>query len=319
MRGEPTPRYDVVVVGGGPAGLNAALMLARSRRSVLVVDAGSPRNGPADGVHGLLGHDGTPPGELLERGRGEVRRYGGEVVTGEVTAAARDGDIFIVKIDGDRIVRTRRLLLTTGAFDELPDIPGVRERWGRDVLHCAYCHGWEVRDKAIGVLATAPRSLHQALLFRQLSDDVVYFTHETTPTGDEAERIRARGIRMVTGEVAALSVDDDRVAGVRLRSGDTVAREALVVATRLVVRTPFVAQLDLETAEHPSGLGEHIVVEPGGRAAVPGVWAAGNAIDPSAQVGGAAAAGAAAAAQINADLVEEDTRVALEDAQTTTH
>src|SRR5918995_2490654 len=159
--------YDVVVVGGGAAGLSGALMLARSRRSVVVVDAGAPRNAPAAGVHGLLAREGMPPGELFERGRAEVRSYGGSVVEGEVVSAERDGDGFTVGLADRRTVRARRLLVTTGLVDELPDVPGLRERWGRDVLHCPYCHGWEARDQAIGVLACGPIAGHPALLFRQ--------------------------------------------------------------------------------------------------------------------------------------------------------
>src|SRR5690349_15449447 len=138
--------YDVVVIGGGAAGLNGALMLARARRSVVVIDAGAPRNAPAEGVHGLLAREGMPPAELVERGRGEVRGYGGHVVTGEVDAVAREADGFMVALADGRTVRARRLLVTTGLVDELPEVSGLRERWGRDVLHCPYCHGWEVRD-----------------------------------------------------------------------------------------------------------------------------------------------------------------------------
>lgn len=307
--------YDVVVIGGGPAGLNGALMLARSRRSVLVVDSGSPRNSPADGVHGLLGHDGTPPGELIERGREEVRRYGGHIVSGEVVGAAREAERFVVTMADGESIRSRRLLVTTGVVDELPEVPGVQERWGRDVLHCPYCHGWEVRDQAIGVLAGGTRSLHQALLFRQLSDDVAYFGHTAPPNEDEAEQLASRGIRVVDGEVASLVIVDDRVAAVRLHDGTTIERDVLVVGTRLVARTGFLEGLGLRPKEHPSGLGEHVVVDPSGRTDVPGVWAAGNVTDPAAQVGGSAAAGASAGAQINADLVAEDTRRAVEAAK----
>jgi thioredoxin reductase len=303
--------YDVVVVGGGAAGLNGALMLARSRRSVVVVDAGAPRNSPAAGVHGLLGHDGIPPGELIERGRAEVRRYGGQVVTGEVTSAARDGDRFVLALADGRSTRARRLLVASGLVDELPDVPGVRERWGRDVVHCAYCHGWEVRDQAIGVLSSGPMSVHQALLFRQLSGDVVYFTHRMPPNGEQAEQLAARGIRVVDREVASLDVADDRLTGVRLRDGAVIDRDVLVVAPRMVARAGFLAELGLRATGHPSGLGEHIAADPTGRTDVPGVWAAGNVTDLAAQVGASAAAGAVAGAQINADLVAEETQHAV--------
>ena len=136
--------YDVVVVGGGAAGLNGALALARSRRSVLVVDAGDPRNAPAGHVHNFLSRDGTPPSELYAAGRAEVRRYGGLVEAGRVTALARDGERFGVRIGArasQRTVTARRLLVATGVRDVLPDVPGLAARWGIDVLHCPYCHG----------------------------------------------------------------------------------------------------------------------------------------------------------------------------------
>jgi thioredoxin reductase len=304
--------YDVVVIGGGAAGLNGALMLARSRRSVVVIDSEAPRNAPAAGVHGLLGHDGIRPAELLERGRAEVRRYGGNLVDGEVATVDRAADGFGVALTDGRSMRARRLLVATGLVDELPDLPGLRERWGRDVLHCPYCHGWEVRDRAIGVVATGPRSVHQALLFRQLSADVAYFTHVgPTPTEEEAGQLAARDIRVVTGELAAVEVVDDRLTGVRLVDGTVVGREALAVSSRMVARAGFLESIGLVPKEHPSGIGEHIPAEPGGQTDVPGVWVAGNITDLMAQVGTSAAAGATAAAQINADLVAEDIRLAV--------
>jgi thioredoxin reductase len=302
--------YDVVVVGGGAAGLNGALMLARSRRSVVVIDAGDPRNSPAAGVHGLLGREGTPPTELLERGRAEVRGYGGHVVTGEVSAVARDDDGFEVALADGPTVRARRLLVATGLLDELPDIPGLRDRWGRDVVHCPYCHGWEARDRAIGVLATGPLSVHQALLFRQLSDDVTYFPNTRPLDSEEAEQLAARGIRVVDGEVASLEIVGDRLVGVRMGDGTLVRREVLAVSSRMAARAGFLAGLGLKPEEHPAA-GEYIPADPTGRTDVPGVWVAGNVTDLTAQVGGAASAGALAAAHINADLVVEETRRAV--------
>jgi thioredoxin reductase len=313
METQETPRtYDVVVVGGGAAGLSGALVLARARRSVVVIDAGTPRNAPATGVHGLLAHDGIPPAELLERGRAEVGRYGGHLIAAEVITATRTTEGFTVALADGRSVQARRLLVATGLVDELPDLAGLGGRWGRDVLHCPYCHGWEVRDQPIGVLATGPRAVHQALLFRQWSDQVSLLSHTMAPpTAEEAAQLAARGIRVVDGEVAALELDEDRLVGVRLRDGTVVSLTVLVVSPRMTARAGFLAPLGLRSAQHPSGLGEHIPADPTGRSDVAGVWVAGNVTDLAAQVGAAAAAGATAAAQINADLVAEDTRQAV--------
>ncbi|WP_202805830.1 NAD(P)/FAD-dependent oxidoreductase [Actinopolymorpha alba] len=303
--------YDVVVVGGGAAGLNGALMLARARRSVVVIDAGAPRNAPAAGVHGLLARDGIPPAELLERGRAEVRLYGGHVVSGEVETIARDESGFAVTLGDGRTVRARRLLVASGLVDELPDVPGLPARWGRDVVHCPYCHGWEVRDRAIGVLASGPMSVHQALLFRQLSADVRFFSHTMPPTDEQAEQLAARGITVVDGAVASLEIVEDRLVGVRLSNGTVISREVLAVSSRMVARAIFLAALGLRPVEHPSGAGEYIPADATGRTDVPGVWVAGNVTELTAQVGNAAAAGAMAGAQINADLVAEETREAV--------
>jgi thioredoxin reductase len=302
--------YDVVVVGGGAAGLSAALMLARARRSVLVVDAGEPRNAPAAGVHGFLSRDGISPAELTRIARDEVRGYGGHVVDGRAVAGARDGDGFAVTLGDGSVVGCRKLLVTTGLVDELPDVPGVRERWGRDVLHCPYCHGWENRDQAIGILATGPFAVHQALMFRQWTPDVILLVH-TQPDPDEAdaERLDARGIRTALGEVTALEVHEDRLTGARLRDGRVIPLQALVVAPRFTARSDFLATLGLEPTPHPQGA--FIAADPSGLTAVPGVWVAGNVSDLRAQVLAAAAGGAAAAVAINTELIEEDTESAV--------
>src|SRR5713226_7164881 len=249
--------YDVVVVGGGAAGLSGALLLGHSRRSVLVIDAGEPRNAPAAGVHNFLSRDGTSPAALLEVGRAEVRGYGGQVWQGRVSAAARDGDGFAVTLDDGQVVGARRLLVTTGLLDELPDMPGVRERWGRDVLHCPYCHGWEVRDQAIGILGSGPLAVHTALLFRQWTPDVTLFLHTTPePTEAEREQLAARGVSVVEGEVTELVVADDRLTGVRLASGKVVPCQAVVVGPRFVASADVLVSLGLEVTEHAMGVGQ---------------------------------------------------------------
>lgn len=188
----------------------------------------------------------------------------------------------------------------------------MQERWGRDVLHCPYCHGWEVHDQAIVILASGPQSAHQALLFRQLSDDVTYLSHALPPTAEQQEQLTARGVRILDSPVAALEVEHDRLTGVRLADGGVVPCATLVVATQMQARTGLLAGLGLAPVAHPFGVGEHLTADPQGRTEAPGVWVAGYVTDLSAQVGAAAAAGAAAGAAINGDLVMEDTLVAVE-------
>lgn len=306
-------QYDVVIVGGGAAGLSGALMLGRARRSVLVVDSQQPRNAPAAHMHGFLSRDGTPPGQLLAIGRQEVAGYGGAVSTGRALSASRLSDGFAVELDNGHTVYARRLLVATGITDELPDLPGIAARWGRDVLHCPYCHGWEVRDQPIGVLATGQMSLHQVLLFRQWTDKLTLLLHTgPRPTEDEFEQLAARDIAVVAGEVVSLEIAEDHLTGVRLRTGDVISLRALAVGPRLRPRAAVLTTLGLEPTAHPTGIGEYVAADATGLTAVPGVWVAGNLADPTANVLGAAASGATAAGAINADLISEDTHRAVQ-------
>ncbi|HEU0337607.1 MAG TPA: NAD(P)/FAD-dependent oxidoreductase [Gaiellaceae bacterium] len=293
--------YDVVVVGGGAAGLSAALVLGRARRRVAVVDAGTPRNAPASHMQGFLSRDGMPPGDLLAAGRAEARGYGVELVEERVVEVASG---FKLRLAGGRSLAARRLLLATGAVDELPDIPGARERWGRDFLHCPYCHGWEVRDRPIGVLGTSTGSAEHAHLLRQWSNDVVFFAH-TCPVGaDERASLAARGIEIVEGLVARFSVVDDRLHAVQLADGRLVPRAAVFMRPTLRAHDGgLVASLGCEVDE-----GGFVRVDATGRTSVPGVWAAGNACNARAQVITAAGEGSTAAIAINTDLVEEEVR-----------
>ena len=292
-------QYDVVVIGGGAAGLSAALVLGRARRRVLVVDAGAPRNAPAAHMQGFLSRDGMPPAELLKAGRAEVAHYGVELVDDTVIGVDAG---FVVRLAGGRVLTARRILVAPGVGDELPDIPGVRERWGRDLLHCPYCHGWEVRDQPIGVLGTGVGSADHAQLLRQWSDDVVFFVHTYDLSAVERTGLNARGIRVVDGRVARLVVEGDRLTGVELADGSVVARAAVFIRPGNHPHPDgLLAGLgcDLDEAGFP-------LVDATGGTSVPGVWAAGNAVDPRAQVITAAGAGSAAAIAINADLVQSD-------------
>jgi thioredoxin reductase len=313
----PGEIVDAVVIGGGAAGLNGALMLARSRRSVVVIDSGTPRNAPAEGVHGLLGADGIPPAELLRRGREEVDRYGGRVVAGEVTSAApaapaAGGDPrFTITLADGRTVQSRRVLVATGLQDVLPDIPGLAPHWGHGVVHCPYCHGWEVRDEPIGILAVGPASIHHALLFRQLTEDLLYFTRGTDLDEDTRARFAARGIRVVDTPVAEVRSDENGITAVRLADGQVVPRRVLAVVTTMLARTAGLEGLRLPMEDLPGGTGRRFATGTAGTTGVPGVWVAGNATDLTAQVGASAAAGALAGAHMNADLATADTNAAL--------
>ena len=212
--------YDVVVIGGGAAGLSAALVLGRARRRVAVIDAGSPRNAPAAHMQGFLSRDGMPPSDFLAAARAEVMGYGVEVLADRVLGIDRG---YRVRLAGGPAVTARRILLATGVSDALPDLPGVLERWGRDLLHCPYCHGWEVRDQPLGVLGSHPGAVQHAQLVRQWSDDVVFFVHTLAVTAVERAQLEVRGIRVVDGEVARLVVDADRLTGVELVGGRVIA------------------------------------------------------------------------------------------------
>lgn len=301
--------YDVVVVGGGAAGLTAALTLARSRRRVVVIDAGEPRNAPAAHLHSFLSRDGTPPAELLAAGRQEVVGYGGEVIQGRARGIDRVGEReFVVRRDGGPDLTTRSVLVATGLRDELPEIPGVCERWGNDVLHCPYCHGYEVRDAPIGVLGgeNRPFTLHQTSLVRQWSADVVFFPNRIALDAEERERLTARGIRIIEGEVARLVVQDDQLRGVELADGQVVPRAAVFVGPRFVPHDELLTGLGCEVGENG-----WIAVAATGSTSVPGVWAAGNVVDSPAQLITAAGAGSVAAVALNHYLLAEDVEQAV--------
>ncbi|MEU6179872.1 NAD(P)/FAD-dependent oxidoreductase [Streptomyces coeruleorubidus] len=301
-----TEKYAVVVVGGGTAGLSAALVLGRARHRTLVVDAGEPRNAPAAHMQGYLSRDGMPPAEFLAVGREEIARYGVELVRDRVVEV-EEGEGFAVVLAGGRTVRARRLVIATGLKDELPAVPGVAERFGRDVLHCPFCHGWEVRDQPFGVLASSPASVHQALIVSQWSKDVRFFLHtvaEEELSDQDLRRLAAAGVDVVPGEVAGLVVEDDRLTGVRLADGTLHARSVLFVGPRPVPQTGLLERLGAELHETP--FGAYPVVDPTGLTTVPGVWAAGNAIGFAEQVVHAASGGYRAASAIVGDLLMTD-------------
>lgn len=304
-----TNNYDVIIVGGGAAGLSAALVLSRARRRVVVLDAGSPRNAPASHMQGFLSRDGMPPAELLAAGRREVEGYGGVLVTATVdqlSALPGPEVSFVARIADGTSLHGRRVVITTGMHDVLPDIPGLAERWARDVLHCPYCHGYEVRDRPLGVIWNGPATPGYAQIVRQWSPDVVLFSPPGTLSETQREELMARAIGIVGGDVTRIEVSGDRLTGVVVDDQLTVPREALFVPPGFAPHSRLLQHLGCATDDEG-----WVVTGSAGSTSVDGVRVAGNVANPRAQVITAAGEGSAVAIAVNAELVEEDVRLAV--------
>jgi thioredoxin reductase/SAM-dependent methyltransferase len=304
---------DVCVIGGSAAGLAAALQLGRQRRSVIVVDAGEPRNAPAAHMHGYLSREGLAPSDLLAAGREEVRGYGGEVLDSLATGVSRtEAGGFRVELAGGHAIIARRVLAATGLVDELPGIDGIAEHWGRDVIHCPFCHGYEFRDQRIVQIVTHPMGLHTAGLFRQLSTQLTVVLHDPSGVDDsELEELRASGVTIVRAKVSRVVTGaDGHVAAVELDGHRSIDADAVVVGPRFRVRAEPFASLGLRPVAHPSGAGDFLETDATGETDVPGLYAAGNATDPAQQVLQAAADGSRVGALISFSLAREDLRAA---------
>ena len=310
-RGTAEDCQDVIIIGGGAAGLSAALTLARARRSTTVIDAGEPRNAAAEHVHGMLGFEDIAPHELLARGRREATAHGAEIIPGRVrNIRRRDDESFAVATDTAEEFRGRRLIIATGIRDQLPPIPGLRERWGRDVLHCPYCHGWEVRGRRIGIVASCEDSVTQALTFHQWSDDVTFLANGRAVDAEDRLRLRAVGIPIVDDALAEVMLDSGGIRSMRLENGSEIEFDALGVAPSSDAHLDMLEDLGVHWETRP--LGRCIETDTAGRTAVRGVWAAGNCANLSAQVGWASAHGALVAQDINADQIKTDVEHAVE-------
>lgn len=296
---------DVVIIGAGPAGLTAGIVLVRAQADVLVVDDGKPRNASAEHMHGFVSRDGVPPSEFLATGRQELTRYGGELAHSGVVGATRGADgRFAITLDTGTVVHTRGVLVSTGLTDELPEIPGVRELWGSWVHHCPHCHGYEVRGQELAAIGGAmPQiTLHQAALLRRYSDRVTLCANGMEVSDAECARLEAFGVHIVDGTVACLVSDNGKLTGAQLSDGSMVRCDSAFIAPRPHPNDAILRTLGCET-DPTTGW---VAVDTFGATSVPGVWAAGNVVNMRAQVITAAGEASATAIAITSWLLDQD-------------
>jgi thioredoxin reductase len=302
--------WDCVIVGAGPAGLNAALVLGRARRRLVVFDDAQPRNYATHEMHGVLGHDGLDPAELRARGRAELAGYGVEVVSAEV----RDAEVLadVVRLTSSRGTDTARtVLLATGMLDDVPDIPGFAGVWGISAHTCPYCDGFEHRDERLAVMASGARGEHLAVLLRQWSDDVVLLSNGPHDLAvDQRTRVDALGIPIIETPVVALEGSDEgRLRRVRLDDGEALDRDALFFYVGWRLRNDVARRLGCRLHDDGS-----IAVDSDQATTVDRVYAAGNCAEPRALVPAATGSGVNAAVSINVRLTFEDADRAVADA-----
>ncbi|WP_207936032.1 NAD(P)/FAD-dependent oxidoreductase [Actinomadura sp. KC216] len=304
----------MVIIGGGPGGLNAALTLGRVRRKVLLADSGHPRNGPAEHMHGFLTRDGLPPSEVRRIGREEVLSYPTtEIRDVEVSTVVKNGEVFEVSFaDGTR-EESRRLLLATGQWDQLPEVDGLRECWGRTVVHCPYCHGYEMRDRPLAVLGSDPRVVTTAVHITRFSDDIVVCTNGPADIDEENRAVlKMHGIGLNEEPVSRVESQDGQVKSLVFASGEKLERGGIFVRAPLRQQSPLAENLGCEIL--PDGA---VKINDFYQTTVPGAFAVGDMARleswpfPPSQVIMAAAGGAVAAVVMDQELLIVDTMARL--------
>jgi thioredoxin reductase len=296
-------RYDVIVVGGSFAGLSAAMQLARARRRLLLVDAGRPRNRFAAASHGFLGQDGVPPADIMREGLTQLARYPTvDFAHAEALTAEADTDGFTLSLSDGATVSARKLVLATGVTDELP-LPSMAARWGVSVLHCPYCHGYEVRDRPLAAIATVPAAVHQALMLPDWGPTTFFTQGQFEPSPEEAAQLAARGVAVERTPVVELLGQGTAISTLRLADGREVPAEAVFTAPRTRMTSPLADQLGCAFDDGMTG--QYIRVDAMQQTSVPGVFAAGDAATQMFNATMASAAGVMAGVAAHRALVQD--------------
>ena len=298
----PDEQYDVLVIGGGPAGLSAALVLGRCRRRVLVCDAGNPRNIASHGLHGFITREGTLPTELLAMAREELKNYPVEVREATVMSfTGSDGAFSATLLDGNQ-VSGRKVLLATGVIDKLPKLEGIEKYYGKTVHHCPYCDGWEHSNGRIAVYARGRAAVGLALKMKGWSEDIVVVTDGPARLSvEDRERLARHDVRVVEKRIRRLEGDAPRLKQIIFDDGSCLERTSMFFGTGNTQRSSLFEQLGCETSRKGA-----LKVRDKQRSNVPGVFVAGDAAEDSQYVIIAAAHGARAAMAINNDLLNEE-------------
>ena len=294
--------YDVIIIGGGPAGLNAAMILGRSRRKILLFDSGEPRNRWSTSMNGFLSSDGVNPADFIRKGREELKKYNIQIIDHPVTDATYSKGIYVIEANEGHIYHSRKLLLATGLKDTLPDVEGIAELYGQSVHHCPYCDGWESRDKAIAVYGKDRSGIGQALAMKNWSEDVTLYTDGTRKLNNkDMELLKLNGVKVCTDAIAHVKGENGMLQHIVLRNGESRPQEALFFSGETLQQSNIGKQLGCEF----TGKGV-IKTRRLQQANIPGLYVAGDAARDMQLVIVAAAEGAKAGVAINMELQQED-------------
>lgn len=296
---------DVVIIGGSFAGLAAAMQLVRTRKKVVVIDANSPRNRFADASHGIFCLDGKTPAEIRATALAQLRAYPTfELIEDNANAIEPSGDGFMATAERGQSLTAKRVILAMGITDKLPDIPGVQERWGKTVIHCPYCHGYELSDRTLGVLATSEMSFHQAAMIPDWGATTLFTQGQFKPEGDTLKHLLARGVKLEHSPIVEVLGKGIEVEAVKLADGRTVSIQGLYVGPRITLTSPLIEQLKLEIEETP--LGPIVKVDGMKESSVKGIYVAGDLSNPMQNGTFAIASGTMAGVAVHRSLIFDE-------------